>query len=53
MLKNFLTAEKIIGLIILKTNADVEAIKIFFLSLEQKLKSLAFFAVDKIDIILS
>ena len=53
LLKNFLTAEKIIGLIILKTNADVEAIKIFFLSLEQKLKSLAFFAVDKIDIILS
>ena len=39
----FLTAEKIIGLIILKTNTSVENINTYLLSLEQKLKSLAFF----------
>ena len=49
--KSFLTAEKIISLIILKTNASVETIKTYFLSLKQKLNSLAFFAVDKINII--
>ena len=40
---NFLKAEKIIGLMILKTNASVETIKTYLLSLEQKLSSLAFF----------
>ena len=32
----FLTAEKIIGLIILKASANVETIKAYILSLEQK-----------------
>ena len=49
----FLTAEKTIGLIILKTNTSVENIKTYLLSLEQKLKSLAFFEVDKANIMLS
>ena len=39
----FLTAEKIVGLIILKRNASVETTKTYILSLEQKLSSLAFF----------
>ena len=47
----FLTAEKIIDLIILKTNANVETIKTDILNLEQKLSSFAFFTVDKINII--
>ena len=33
----FLAAEKIIGLIILKTNASVETIKTCFLNIKQKL----------------
>ena len=45
----FLTAEKIV----LKANANVETIKTYILNLEQKLSSLAFFAVDKISIIFS
>ena len=49
----FLTAEKTIGLIILKTNTSVENIKTYLLSLEQKLKSLAFFEVDKVNIMFS
>ena len=49
----FFTAEKIIGLIILKRNASVETIKTYALNLEQKLSLLAFSAVDKINIIFS
>ena len=37
----FLTAEKIIGLITLKVNADVETMKTYILNLEQKPRSLA------------
>ena len=47
----FLTAGKIIGLIILETNDSVETIKTYLLSLEQKLSLLEFFAVDKVNII--
>ena len=46
-----LAAEKIIGLIILKANTNIEIIKTYILNLEQKLSSVAFFAVDKINII--
>ena len=49
--KTFLTTEKIIGLIFLKTNTNVETIKFYFLSMEQKPNSLVFFAVDRIKII--
>ena len=49
----FFTVKKIIGLIILKTNANVEIINRYILNLEQKLSSLAFFVVDKINIISS
>ena len=45
--------EKKIGLIILKTNVTIETIKTYILSLEQKLSSLTFFAIDKINIIFS
>ena len=48
-----LTAEKIIGLIILKRNASVETMKTYALNLGQKLSLLAFSAVDKINIIFS
>ena len=47
----FLAAEKIIGLIILKTNTNAETIKTYIFNLEQKLSSLAFFVVDKISFI--
>ena len=36
----FLTAEKIIGLITFKANANVEIVKTYILNLEQKLSSL-------------
>ena len=49
----FLTAEKIVGLVILKTIASVEIVKRNILSLKQKLSSLTFFAVDIINIIFS
>ena len=49
----FLIAEKIMGLIILKTNASVETIKTYILSLDQKPSLLAFFVVDKMNIIFS
>ena len=49
----FLTAEKIIDLKILKTNANIEIMKRYSLNLEQKLSSLVIFAVDKINIIFS
>ena len=48
-----MTAEKIIGLKILKTNASVESINTYLLSLEQKRSLLAYFEVDKINIIFS
>ena len=38
-----LTVEKIIGLIILKRNANIETIKTYILYLEQKLSSVVFF----------
>ena len=47
-----MAAEKIIGLIILKTNATAETIKAYIVSLEQKL-CLSFFEVDKINFIFS
>ena len=37
----------------MKAHANVEAIKKYILNLEQKLISLAFFVVDKINIIYS
>ena len=49
----FFTAEKIIGLIILKTNSTVKTIKTYILSLEQKLSPLASFTAGKINIIFS
>ena len=49
----FLTAEKIISLIIFKTNASFETIKTYILSLDQKLKLLAFFMVETITFIFS
>ena len=49
----FLTAQKIISVIILKTNANVKTIKTYILNLEQKLSSHFFFMVDKINIIFS
>ena len=49
----FLTAEKIIGLIILKANRNIEIIKTYILNLQQKLSSVTFFVVDKINIIFS
>ena len=49
----FLTAEKIIGLIILKTNANVKTIETYILSLEQNISPLAFSAIDKMNIIVS
>ena len=49
----FLNAEKIIDLMILKTNANVETIKTSILNVEEKLSLLAFFAVDKISILFS
>ena len=51
--RNCLVAEKITGLLNLKTNADVETIKTYILNPEQKLSSLVFFAVNKISIIFS
>ena len=47
----FLTAEKVIGVIILKTNANVETIKTYILNIEQKLSSVAFFVADKVSTI--
>ena len=47
----FLTAEKILGLKILKTSASVKTIKTYLLILKQKLILLAFFAVNEINII--
>ena len=49
----FLSAEKIIGLIILKTNTNVETIKTYILNLEQNVILLVFFIIDKINIISS
>ena len=49
----FMTAEKIVNLIILKANARVETMKTYILSLEQKLSLLTFFAEDKISPIFS
>ena len=49
----FLNAEKMIDLIILKTNANVETIKTSILNVEEKHSLLAFFAVDKISILFS
>ena len=49
----FLNAKKIIDLMILKTNANVETIKTSILNVEEKLSLLAFFAVDKISILFS
>ena len=46
----FFTSEKIIGLIILKANANTETIMTYILNLEQKLSSFAFFLVEKINI---
>ena len=52
-LKNLFSWLHKIDLIILKTNANVETIKTYILNLEEKLSSLTFFAVDKINIICS
>ena len=49
----FLTAEKIIGLIILKANANIKTIETYILTLEQNISPLAFSAIDKINIIFS
>ena len=49
----FMTAEKIVNLIILKANARVETMKIYIFSLEQTLSLLTFFAVEKISPIFS
>ena len=45
----FLTTEKII----LKENSNVSTIKTYILNLEQKLSSLVFFVVDKVNIVFS
>ena len=42
-----MAAEKLIGLRILKTDANIETIKIFISNLKQKLSLLAFFQEDK------
>ena len=49
----FFTEEKIVGLIILKINANIETIKTYVLNLQQKLVYLAFFNEDKTNITLS
>ena len=43
----FLTAEKIIGLVILEANVNVETIKAYILNLEQKINHLSFLGQTK------
>ena len=43
----FLTAEKIIGLVILEANVNVETIKAYILNLEQKIIHLSFLGQTK------
>ena len=49
----FLTVQKVKGLIISKANTNVETIKTYISNLGQKLISLNFFVVDKINIMRS
>ena len=47
---NFFTAEKTVSLMTLKANANAETIKKYILNLEQKVSSLTFLGVGKINI---